>query len=95
MNFVGFLKPGSSRSTLHHRQYRRERYLERQEIAQLLLDHVSNHALSLSAEHVERKHLVGIISRALQREQSYLRPVAVRNDKLIFGIYFGERAAAI
>ena len=54
MNFVGFLNAGIAGIDLDHRQERREGPLERQQVAELLLDHVADHPLGLGAEHVER-----------------------------------------
>ena len=69
---------------LDHRQDRRERHLERQEVAELLLDEVADHPLGLGGEDVER---IGLDLRgvrgALEREQSDLRAVAVREHEAV------------
>ena len=57
--------------------------LERQQVAELLLDQVADHALGLGAEQVERVHLDGRVGRALQGEQPDLRPVPVRDHELV------------
>ncbi len=66
-----------------HREHRRHRPLERQDVAELLLDHVTDHPFGLRAEHVERIGLDLLIRCALQREQADLRPVAVPHDELM------------
>ena len=53
-NLVGSAKAGSSGSTSTMRQDGGEGDLEGQQVAELLLDHVADHALGLRAEHVER-----------------------------------------
>ena len=68
---------------LDHREHGRERLLEREQVAEFLLDQVADHALGLRPEHVERIRLdVGVRGR-LQREQPDLRPVAVRDHQLV------------
>ena len=73
---------------LDHGEQGREGHLEREQVAELLLDHVADHALRLGAEHVERIGLVGLVGGALQREQPDLRAVAVGDHELMLG---GER----
>ena len=68
---------------LDHREERGERDLGRQEVAELLLDHVADHPLGLGAEDVERVRLDLLVRRRLQREQAHLRPVAVRQHELV------------
>ena len=91
MNLVGLLNAGSSRIDLDHRQQRREGALERQQVAELLLDHVADHAFGLRAEHVERIGLDLLVRGALQREQPDLRAVAVADDELMLGGHRRER----
>ena len=62
---------------LDHGQDRRERNLERQQVAELLLDEVADHPLRLGGEDVQRVRLDLRVRGALQREQADLRPVAV------------------
>ena len=71
------------RVDLHHRQERRERDLEREEVAELLFDHVADHPLGLGAEDVEGKRLHIEAGRRLEGEESDLRPVPVRDDELV------------
>ena len=52
------------RVDLDHREDARERLLERQQVAQLLLDHVADHPLGLGAEDVERVGLDLLVRRA-------------------------------
>ena len=54
MNFVGMLERRIAGIDLDHREQRGERALERQQVAELLLDHVADHAFGLCAEDVER-----------------------------------------
>ena len=68
---------------LDHRQQRGERLLERQQVAQLLLDDVADHRLGLRAEHVEGVGRDVVVRRGLQRQQPHLRTVAVRDDDLV------------
>ena len=83
MNLVGSANAGSSGSTSTIVRIARERLLERQEVAQLLLDHVADHALGLGAEDVERIGLDLLVRGALEGEQADLRAVAVRDDQLV------------
>ena len=57
--------------------------LDRQQIAQLLLDHVADHAFGLRAQHVQRIGLDLLVSGALQRQQTHLRPVAVADHEVM------------
>ena len=68
---------------LDHREQRGQRALERQPIAELLLDQVADHALGLGAEHVERIHRDRLVRAALEREKPDLRTVAVRDHELV------------
>ena len=68
---------------LDHREQRRQGHLGRQDVAELLLDEVADHALGLRTEHVERIRLDVLVRRGLQREQSDLGSVAVRQDELM------------
>ena len=83
MNLVGSLEGRVVGVDLDHRQDRRERLLERQQVAQLLLDQVADHALGLGAEDVERVGLDLLVGGALERQQADLRPVAVRDHELV------------
>ena len=78
--FLRVLERHVLRVDLDHRQQGRERCLRRQQIAQLLLDHVADHALGLRTEDVERVGIDLRIRFRLQREQSNLGPIAVRHD---------------
>ena len=77
------LERGIVRVDLDHRQERRERPLDRQQVAQLLLDHVADHPLGLGAEDVERVRLDGRVRGALEGQQPDLRAVAVGDDELV------------
>ncbi len=88
------LEAGIVRIDLDHRQQRGERHLERQQVAELLLDHVADHALGLRAEHVERIGLVRLVRGALQRQQADLRAVAVADDQLVLLRRRGASACA-
>ena len=72
------------RVDLHHGQHGGERLLEGQEIAQFLLDHVADHALGLGAEDVERVCFHLLVGGRLEGQQPDLRPVAVRDDQLVW-----------
>jgi hypothetical protein len=63
MNLVGSANAGIVRVDLDHRQERGERPLGRQDVAELLLDHVADHPLGLRAEDVERIRLDGLVCR--------------------------------
>lgn len=76
---------------LHHGQQRGQRLLERQEIAEFLFQHVTDHALGLGAENIERIGFLGFVGRPLQRKQPHLRPVAVGDDDLMFGRQWRDR----
>ena len=56
-------------------------------ILQLLLDHVADHADGFRTQHVERKCLVGFVSRTLKRQQPDLRPIAVGHDQRVPGAH--------
>ena len=77
------MNAGSSGSTSTMVRMRRERLLERQQVAQLLLDEVADHALRLGTQHVERVGLDLLVAAALQRQQAHLGAVAVRDDQLV------------
>ena len=68
---------------LDHRQDRRERHLERQPVAQLLLEHVADHALGRGPEDVERVGLLFLVGGGLQGEEPDLRAVAVGHDERV------------
>ena len=61
-----------------------------QQVADLLLDEVADHALGLGAEDVERIGLDVLVGRALQGEQADLRTVAVGDDELVLARDPGE-----
>ena len=71
------------RIDLDHRQDGRERLLEGEEVAELLLDHVADHPVGLRAQHVEREHAGLLVGRALQRQHPDLRAVAVGDHELM------------
>ena len=58
-------------------QQRREALVQWQLVPELLLDEVADHPLGLGAEQVERVRLDLGVGRALQRQQTDLRPVPV------------------
>ena len=87
------MKPGSSARTSTIVKRCRERHLERQQVAELLLDHVADHAFGLSAEHVQRVSLARLVRGALQRQQPDLRAVAVADDELML-LAIGASACA-
>ena len=68
---------------LDHREQRRERLVERQPVAELLLDQVADHPLRLRTEHVERRVGHVLVGRLLEREQPDLRAVPVRDHELV------------
>ena len=78
---------------LDHGQQGRERPLEREQVAQLLLDHVADHALGLGPEHVERVGLDLGVGGLLQRQQPHLRPIAMADDELMLLGDRGQRLA--
>ena len=80
---VGSAKAGSSGSTSTIVRRVASGALGREQVADLLLDEVADHALGLGAEHVERIGLDVLVGGALQREQADLRAVAVRDDELV------------
>ncbi len=71
------------RVDLDHREDRRKRPLDRQQVADLLLDEVADHALGLGAEDVKRIGLNVPVRGTLEREQPDLRTVAMGNDELV------------
>jgi hypothetical protein len=76
---------------LDHRQQRGERPLERHQIAQLLLDHVADHAFGFRTEDVEGISFHLGVGGALQRQQADLRAVAVADDQLVLARHRRER----
>ena len=66
---------------LDHGQQRRQMALERQLVAELLLEHVADHPLGLRAQDVERIGVDRCVGRALERQQADLRAVAVRRSR--------------
>ena len=79
------MNPGSSPSTSTIVSKRGERHLEGQQVAELLLDHVADHALGLGAQDIERIGLVGLVGGTLEREQADLRAIAMADDQLMLG----------
>ena len=75
---------------LDHRQEGRKGPIEREEVADLLLDHIADHPLGLSAEDVEWIGIDVLVGGSLQCEQADLRPVSVRDDELMVGRHAGE-----
>ena len=71
-----------------HGQNRGELLAGGEEVLELLLDDVADHAFRLGAEHIERKRLVRLVSGTLQGEQADLRSIAVRDDEFVL---HGER----
>ena len=74
----------------HLREERRDRATA-EDVDELLLEQIADHALALGAEHVERVRRDLRICLALECEQPDLRPVAVRDDDLVLGRELGER----
>jgi hypothetical protein len=74
-------------------QQRGQALLERELVAELLLDQVADHALGLGAEQVERVRVDGRVGGALQREQPDLGPVAVRDHELVLERHRSQRLA--
>ncbi|MCY1438401.1 hypothetical protein D9M71_545970 [compost metagenome] len=70
-----------------------EGQLGRQQVAQLLFDHVADHAFGLGAEDVQRVGVGGIIGRALQGQQADLRAVAMGNHQFVAGGHLGDLLA--
>jgi len=68
---------------LDHGQEGRQGNLEREEVAELLLDHVADHPFRLGAEDVQGIRLVGAVSRPLEGEQTDLWAVAVADHHLM------------
>ena len=66
-------------NTRHHCRYRRYRRFLRQALGQ----HIANHALALRHQHVQRVRFDVAIGQILQRQQAYLRPVAVHNGQTV------------
>ena len=76
---------------LDHREDRGEGNLRREQVAELLLDEVADHALGLGAQDVERVRVDVLVGRRLEREQADLRAVPVRQDELMLGGEWRER----
>ena len=53
------------------------------DIAELLLDHVTDHGLGLCAQHVQRIDADFLVGRRLQGQQPHLGAVAVSHDDLM------------
>ena len=67
-----------------------EGHLDRQQVAQLLFDHIADHAFGFGAEHVQRVGVLGIVGIALQGQQAHLRAVAVGHHQLVAGGDLGD-----
>ena len=91
MNLVGSRNAGSAGSTSTIVSRVAERHLERQQVAELLLEHVADHALGLRPQHVQRVRLDGVVGGPLERQQPHLRPVAVRQHEAVLARDRGER----
>ena len=79
------------RVDLDHRQDGRERHLDGQEVAELLLEDVADHALGLGAQHVQGVGLDLGVGGGLERQQPHLGPVAVRQDQLVLARHRRQR----
>ena len=78
---------------LDHGQHRGQGLVEGQQVAQLLLDEVADHALRLGTEDVQRVDRDLRVGGVLERQQTDLRPVAVGDDQLVLGGHRGQLAA--
>ena len=78
---------------LDHGQQGGDPLVRWEQVAELLLDQVADHALGLRAEDVQRVGVDLLVRRSLEREQTDLRAVAVRDDQLVVGRQRGERPA--
>ena len=87
----GVLEGGVVRVDLDHGEDGGEGLLEGEDVAELLLDHVSDHAFGLSAEDVEGIGLDQIVSLPLEGEEPHLGSVAVRDDELMVAGEGSER----
>ncbi len=87
------LERGIERVDDRLRDERRHRSLA-EHVAELALEQVTDHPLALRAEHVERVGPHVAERLALQREQTDLRAVPVRDDELMLAGQLGEDAAA-
>ena len=83
------------RVDLDHRQQARERHLDGQQVAQLLLEEIADHALGLAPSMSSGYGLDGVVGGRLQRQQPHLRPVAVRQDQLVLRASGASARAAI
>ena len=63
------------------RQQRCHRAVRRQQLRQLLLDQIADHALGLGAEHIQRPRFAHRRLHGLQRQQADLRAVAMRDHQ--------------
>ena len=75
----------------HLRQQRRDRPAA-ERVDQLLIEQVTDHALRLGAQYVERIRGDRLVGVALQRQQTHLRPVAMGHDHLVVGREIGDRS---
>ncbi len=78
---------------LDHGQQGSDPLVRWEQVAELLLDEVADHALGLRAEDVQRVGVDLLVRRSLEREQTDLRAVAVRDDQLVVGRQRGKRPA--
>ena len=66
-----------------HGQDGGKRHFEGQQVAHLLLDHIADHSLCLRPQHIQRISLDIFVGRSLERQQTYLRTIAVRQHELV------------
>jgi hypothetical protein len=71
------------RVNLHLGEQGGKRNLDRQQIAQLLLDHVADHAFGFGTEYVQRVGVLGVVGIALQGQQADLRAITVGDYQLV------------
>src|SRR5579862_7734305 len=74
-------------------QKRREAHAHGQLVPELLLNQIADHALGLRVEDVEWIHVDVLVRRALEREESNLRPVSMRDHELVRSRDRRKRAA--
>ena len=86
--FGRFVKGRVLRVNLNHGQDGGERVFDGKQIAELLLDHVSNHPLCLSPQNIQRVRLDFLVRRRLQGQEAYLWSIAVADDELVACCYW-------
>ncbi len=79
------------RVDLHLGEDSRERHVLGQYVAQLLLDHVTDHPFGFGAENVQRVRLDSRERGRLEGEQPHLRSVAVSDDEAVVARQRGQR----